>query len=245
MPISGVRSSIPRRVRYAIRSASTIHAPCGIFPSGPWKPCSRTTPATASLCTITARERLRMVRSIGISYCGPRSSVRTWRRAYCSACGPPLISSSRRYASQSPRRMVISAIRWCRFAFMQNHNAGMRQRHFINEDVMRIVAQLVQHRPVGGRIESRGLAGEGLHLGHARERIQQRRRVIRDAALHRRQRREKRQPHGLRPGWDRRSFFVACLSAAATAGDENRSPTPHFFRVDSIGVHHLSAPAPR
>ncbi len=77
---------------------------------------------------------------------------------------------------------------------VQHHDTGMFHRHFINERMIGIVAQLVDDGVVEGGVELRGPLAERFHAGEALQMIQQDGGVIRDTAFGWRQRRKERDP---------------------------------------------------
>ena len=146
MPISGVRSFKPSRARYAMRSASTIQAPCGILPTGPAKPSVRaaTLRHRVAMHDHRARARPASLRSMGISYCGPRSSVRTWRSRELQRLRAAVDFHflQIRVPVAAPDGHIGDQV--MQIGFVQHHHSRMLPRRVIHEDVMRIVAQLIE-----------------------------------------------------------------------------------------------------
>jgi hypothetical protein len=67
--------------------------------------------------------------------------------------------------------------------FMQYHNARVRQSLIVNKAMECIVPELIDGGVKGGRIEARRYRRKDLHVSQFGERFNQRRRIIRDAAL--------------------------------------------------------------
>ena len=79
---------------------------------------------------------------------------------------------------------------------MQHGDTGRLDGLVVDKRMVRIIADLVERNVEAGRIEPACRLGEHRYLGLLVQRVQQCGRIVGDAALHRRQRREESQPHG-------------------------------------------------
>ena len=83
-----------------------------------------------------------------------------------------------------------------KIGLVHDDDAGMFESGLISERVIRVIAELIDGDIKAGRVEVLRLRCEGFDLDEILEMIEHGGRVIGDAALRRRQRREERNPHG-------------------------------------------------